>query len=164
MEPLFRTQAFDLVILPIKRASVLARSRRSTGAARAFRLAFLSSFLLVALAGALLWLVWGMQAPSAVHHAGASASVGLPPVSPAEHLYQAIGLAMSLYDLDQAAGGTGRVIRGTDPHFLLLSYDYPTQSVRVSLNRTDVTSGDYRVQAVALYHGKTLLQRRAQMD
>ena len=75
-------------------------------------------------------------------------------------LYQTIGPAMSLYELDQAAGGTGRVIQASDPHLLLLSYDYPSRSVRVSLSRDDVTSGDYRVQDVSLYEGHTLLQRQ----
>ena len=71
---------------------------------------------------------------------------------------------MSLYDLDKAAGGMGRVVRASDPHVLLLSYDYPHQSVHVSLSRSDLTSGDYQVQAVSLYQGNVLLQRHAGAD
>ena len=71
---------------------------------------------------------------------------------------------MSLYDLDRIAGGTGRIIRTSDPHVMLLSYDYPHQTVHVLLSRTDVVSGDYEVQATALYQGKVLIQRQVESD
>ena len=68
---------------------------------------------------------------------------------------------MSLYDLDKAAGGMGRVVPTRDPHVLLLFYQYPPQTVHVLLARTDLAGADYQVQAVALYQGKVLLQRRS---
>ena len=71
---------------------------------------------------------------------------------------------MSLYDLDKTAGGMGRVIRASDPHLLMLSYDYPHQSVHVSLSRTDLAGTDYQVQAVSLYQGRTLLERHAAIE
>ena len=153
-----RTEAFTLMAVP----PVALRPPRRPGAARTFRLAFWGGFLAVALAGALFWLVWKVEQPPAP--APVSAPVSVPRVSRAVRLYRTIGPAMSLYDLDEAAGGTGRVIRVSDPHMLLLSYDYPDQSVRVSLSRLDVTGGDYQVQAVSLYQGNTLLERHAAME
>ena len=86
------------------------------------------------------------------------------PPAQAESLYSSIQLAMSLYDLDQTAGGLGRVIPVADQNALLLSYDYPDQSVHVLLLRSDVGANDYQVQTVALYRGKTLLQRHVDLD
>ncbi len=167
-----RTEAFSLMLLPSAAPAAAVRRPRP---ARSFALAFWSSFLLVAVAGSLLWLGWSVwQWPpqatlAATAPAGTSAAHPAPPIrsasaDPAGHLYKTIDLAMSLYQLDRAAGGTGRVIPCPDPHTLLLSYDYPPRSVRVSLSRTDLSGGDYQVQTVALYRGKTLLQRHAQMD
>ncbi len=156
--PVEKTEAFTLMVVP---PAASLRPRRA-GAPWTFRLAFLGSFLFVALAGGLFCLGWSIRQPSAappLRVAGSSSH--LAPASPAVHLYQAINPAMSLYDLDKAAGGMGRIIRNSDPHTLLLSYDYPHQSVHVSLSRTDLASGDYQVQAVSLYQGKTLLQRHA---
>lgn len=152
-----KTQAFDIVLRP----PVLIRSPRVSPAVRTFVLAFASSFGLVALAGGLLWLGWGLHTAPAKPHLTAAAQL---PMTKAERLYAAIDMAMSLYDLDQAAGRTGRIIRVSDPHMLLLSYDYPGQSVHVSLDRTDVTSGNYRVRSVALYQGRALLQRHAEQE
>lgn len=164
---LHRTEAFSLLLLPSAAPAVAVRRPRP---ARSFTLAFWSSFLLVALAGALLWLGWSVWQWPPLQASAPAASVSAPAVrlvshsDPAEQLYKTIDLTMSLYQLDRAAGGTGRVIPCPDPHTLLLSYDYPPRSVRVSLSRTDLSGGDYQVQMVALYHGKTLLQRHAQMD
>lgn len=109
----------------------------------------------------LLWLCWSSgETPSLSHQTAAEAST-LPPPVQAEHLYKGLRLAMSLYDVDQAAGGMGRVLRVPDPHTLILSYDYSDQRVQVLLDRADVSSNDYEVQAVALYRGRTLLQRHA---
>ena len=144
-----------------------------------FVLAFLGSFCLVSVAGLAAWLAWSVSlsvapravagssaGPSAGASAGPSVSAlpasslaGARPGGRAEDLYERIEMSMSLYDVDQAAGGMGRLARSSDPHVLLLSYDFPDQSVRVSLFRGDLTSDDYRVQAVALYHGNTLLHR-----
>ena len=77
----------------------------------------------------------------------------------ADDLYNQIQIAASLYDLDQTAGNMGRAVRTPDPYALLLTYEFPGQSVHVLLRRPDLAGNDYRVQAVALYHGKTLIQR-----
>ncbi len=151
--PVERTEAFTLMVAP----PVVVRPSHRVGSARTFRLAFVGSFLLVALVGGLICLGWSIRQPAALSlRPAASPSAS---TSPALHLYQAIKPAMSLYDLDKAAGGMGRVVRASNPHVLLLSYDYPHQSVHVSLSRTDLASGDYQVQAVSLYQGKVLLQR-----
>ncbi len=157
--PVEKTEAFTLRIAP----TVTVRPpRRAGGGARTFRLAFLGSFLFVALAGGLFCLAWSSRQPA---DAPSVATASHPaPVSPAVHLYQAIKPMMSLYDLDKAAGGMGRVVRASDPHVLLLSYDYPHQSVHVSLSRSDLASGDYQVQAVSLYQGNVLLQRHVGAD
>lgn len=163
--PVEKTEAFMLRVAP----TVLIRPpHRASGGARTFRLAFLGSFLFVALIGGLLCLAWSMRQPADTAFAVPAASASYPtPVSPAVHLYQAIKPMMSLYDLDKAAGGMGRVVRASDPHVLLLSYDYPVfhhyppQSVHVSLSRSDPASGDYQVQAVSLYQGSILLQHHA---
>ncbi len=183
-----RTQAFDAVLLPratrpppspsvspppsasrIPPHSSRGYSRRvrrvrfsPLSAISTFGLAFLGSFSLVALAGIGAWMLLGLNkdippAP-AKPVALTSETTGLRN-GDARDLYGQITLSMSLYDLQQAARGLGRVIRSADPHMLILSYDYPEQSVRVSLYRTDPTSDDYRVQAVALYHGRQLLNR-----
>jgi hypothetical protein len=162
--PIERTEAFTLMAVPPP-ARPLRRVRRS-GGAEAFRLAFLSSFSLIALAGGLICLGWSFRQPPTTAHA---AQKPVPtsrtiPVNQAVSLYRAIKPMMSLYDMDKAAGGTGRVIRGSDPHTLLLSYDYPPQSVHVSLFRSDLEDGDYQVQAVSLYQGKILLQRHAEIE
>lgn len=155
--PVEKTEAFTLMVTP----PVVVRPPRRVGPVRAFRLAFLGSFLLVALVGGLVCLIWSLRQPAAALPLRPAAAA---PVSPALHLYRAIKPAMSLYDLDKAAGGPGRVVRASDPHVLLLSYDYPHQSVHVSLSRTDLASGDYQVQAVSLYQGKLLLQRHASAE
>ncbi len=155
--PLEQTQAFDIVLVP----PVRTRPPRVSSAMKTFVTAFASSFGLVALAGGLLWVGWGLEKP-VFSQPGMTASAAAPQASRAERLYAAVGISMSLYDLDQAAGGTGRVIHGSDLHTLLLSYDYADQSVQVALDRTDVTSDDYRVRSVALYQGRTLLQRHAE--
>lgn len=67
---------------------------------------------------------------------------------------------MPLSDVEQTAGGLGRVSRSSTPHVLLLSYDYPGQSVRVSLSRRNV-SAEYRVRSVSLYQGNVLLRRHS---
>ena len=161
--PVERTEAFTLMAVPPVAAP---RPPRLDGAARTARLAFASSFLLVALAGGLLFFVWNMRQP-----APQAASVQTRPADDlgaedreAVRLFQTIGPMMSLYDLDKAAGGTGRVVRASDPHLLLIFYDYPHHSVHVFLSRTDLDSGDYQVQAVALYQGKTLIQRHAEVE
>ena len=155
--PVEQTQAFDIMLAP----PVVMRRPLLSPALRTFALSFASSFGLVALAGGLLWLGWGLRAaPARLRPAAASAR----PQAKAEHLYGAIWPAMSLYDVEQAAGGTGRVVRSGGPLTLLLSYDFPPQSVRVSLIRTDLSSGDYRVHAVALYRGRTLLQHRVAQE
>lgn len=150
-----RTQAFDIVLTP----PVVLRPPAVSPALRSFALSFASSFGLVALIGGLLWLGLGLGAAPARPRPAAAA-----PQTKAERLYGAIETAMSLYDVEQAAGGAGRVIRSGNPYLLLLSYDFPSESVRVSLDRTDVSSGDYRVQAVALYRNKTLVRRRADQE
>ncbi len=55
-------------------------------------------------------------------------------------------------------GAPGSLVRPAPPASVLR---LPNQSVRVSLFRDDLASDDYRVQAVALYHGNTLLHRHA---
>ena len=153
--PVERTQSFDIILSP----PVVMRSPRVSPALRTFAVSFASSFGLVALAGGLLWAGWGLRAAPAQPH-----SAPAPASSKAERLYREIGAAMSLYDVEQAAGIKGRVIRSADPHTLLLSYEYPPQTVQVSLNRDDVSSGNYRVQSVALYRGKTLLQHHTEQE
>ena len=181
-DPINRTQAFDAVLLPrvTRPASASADSGSSAGrshlrrahrarssslsAVSTFGLAFLGSFSVVALLGVGAWILLGLgqtTPPPPVRPAAlTSAAKGLR-TGDARDLYGQITLSMSLYDLQQAAGGLGRVIRSSDPHTLMLSYDYPEQSVRVSLYRLDPASDDYRVQAVALYHGRQLLNRTA---
>ncbi len=150
---------------PRSRRSYSRRVRRvrfsPLSAISTFGLAFLGSFSLVALLGVGAWTVLGLNRtepppPSAKRAALTSKSGGLR-TGDARDLYGQIMLSMSLYDLQQVAGGMGRVIRSSNPHTLILSYDYPEQSVRVSLYRIDPVSDDYRVQAVALYHGRHLL-------
>ncbi len=153
--PVERTQAFDIMLVP----PVVTRPPRVSPALRTFALSFASSFGLVALVGGLLWLGWGLRAsPDKPHPAAVQTQ------TKAERLYRSVGTAMSLYDVEQAAGGAGHVIRTADPYMLRLSYDFSYQSVQVSLSRTDVSSGDYRVRSVALYQGKTLLQHRMEQE
>lgn len=165
-DPIDRTQAFDAVLLPrAPRPSgqpVRPPLRSYPSALVTFGLAFLGSFSLVALLGVGAWIALGLgraEPPLAAKPAALTRTVTGMRTGDAQNLYEQITLSMSLYDLDQAAGGLGRVIRTADPHTLLLSYDYPEQSVRVSLYRVDPASDDYRVQAVALYHGRQLLHR-----
>ncbi len=159
-DPVDRTQAFDAVMLP--RPPVPAPQYAPPHSApSAFGHAFLVSFLLVGLFGLGGWLVWGLSQRAAPVPASTLTLAGGTVSGRAEDLYERITISMSLYDLDQAAGGMGRVVRSADPHTLLISYDYPDQSVRVSLYRSDSDSEDYRVQAVALYHGNVLLHRHA---
>ena len=166
-EPADRTEAFDAHMLPRPLAAPPVRRRASP-----FALAFLGSFCLVSAVGLGVWLAWSLtRGPSAAPSpASGGAAAGTPlPASyaagrrsgRAEDLYEHLEMAMSLYDVDQAAGGRGRLLHSPDAHILLLSYDYPDQSVRVSLYRGDLTGDDYRVQAVALYRGKVLLHRHA---
>lgn len=161
-EPENRTQAFDAIMLP--RPPVLtppARRAARPAAGFAFALAFLGSFCLVATIGILAWFAWNVTQENARFHSPSVTYAGAPHIARAEDLYDRITLSMSLYDLDQTAGSLGRITRSSDTHTLLLSYDFPDQSVRVSLYRSDPTVDDYRVQAVALYHGNTLLHRHA---
>ena len=155
--PVERTQAFDILLAP----PVVMRPPLLSPALRTFMVSFASSFGLVALAGGLLWLGWGLRAAPVQPHPASMSTVS---ATKAEQLYGAVGLAMSLYDVEQVAGGQGRVIHTVDPRTLLLSYDYPPQTVRVSLNRDDISSGNYRVQSVALYRGKTLLQHHTEQE
>ena len=162
-EPDDRTEAFDAVMLPRPPlpASVPVRRTHRPGTAFAFSLAFLGSFCLVATIGILAWLAWNVSREVSPTPARPLTYVAGTRAGRAEDLYERIAISMSLYDLDQAAGGMGRVVRSTNSHLLLLSYDFSDQSVRVSLYRSDLMGDDYRVQAVALYHGHTLLHRHA---
>lgn len=187
-DPVNRTQAFNAVLLaPMDRPASEPAARPPSSASRmpprsprsysrrvrrvrfsplsaisTFGLAFLGSFSLVALLGAGAWMLLGLSKDTppapAKRAALTSETTGLRS-GDARDLYGQITLSMPLYDLQQVAGGLGRVIRSVDPHTLMLSYDYPEQSVRVSLYRVDPTSDDYRVQAVALYRGRQLLNR-----
>ena len=188
-EQVERTEAFDAVMLPRPPTTgayptgAYPTGARPLGAhpprvcrprVSPFVLAFLGSFCLVAVVGLGAWLALNVnqsltQRPDTEtrpYLAGPS-SAGRPvptytatrPAGRAEDLYERIEISMSLYDVDQAAGGMGRLARSFDPHVLLLSYDYADQSVRVSLFRSDLSGTDYRVQAVALYRGNTLLHR-----
>ena len=154
--PVEKTEAFTLMVTP----PVVVRPSRQAASLRTFRLAFFGSFLVVALIGGLFCLGWSIRQPASAL-SPKPAVPALVSVSPALHLYQAVKPAMSLYDLDKAAGGMGHVVRVSDPHALLLFYEYPPQSVHVLLSRTDLAGADYQVQAVALWQGKVLLQRRA---
>ncbi len=129
----------------------------------AFTLAFAASFCFVAVVGLAIWLIFNLNRGPAVSLPSANPATfaGTASSGRAEDLYERVAISMSLYDLGQAAGGMGRIIHTNDPHALLLSYDFPEQSVRVSLYRSDIAGDDYRVDAVALYHGTTLLQRHA---
>ena len=153
--PIEQTQAFDIVLAP----PVVMRPPLVSPALRTFALSFASSFGLVALVGGLLWLGWGLRAAPVRPHPAAALSQ-----TKAERLYGAIAPTMSLYDVEQAAGGAGRVIRSGDSHLLLLSYEFPPQSVQVSLDRADDTSGDYQVHSVELYRGRTLLRRHTEQE
>ena len=169
-DPMDRTQAFDAVLLPraphttVRPIStpVPMPVRVHPSAFATFGLAFLGSFSLVALLGLGAWLGLGLGKPVTL---APTKPASLASTSPrvrsgdARDLYDQVTLSMSLFDLDQVAGGLGRIIRSSDPHILLLSYDYPEQSVRVSLYSVDPSGDDYRVQAVALYRGRQLLHR-----
>ena len=160
--PVERTEAFLLRVMPPPAPLPRPSIRRRAGGAWTFQAAFLSGFLMVLLAGGLLWLVWSGWPPP-----GSGEAPLLPaaaPASQAVRLFQSIQPMMSLYDLDRAAGGMGRVVRSSDPHRLLLCYDYPPQSVCVSLSRADVSGGDYQVQDVSLYRGKTRLQHHSGIE
>ena len=173
--PVERTEAFDALMLPRPPAPPAHPAAPRRRGLSAFAQAFLGSFCLVAIIGMAAWLALSFSqgavrpAPAVLAPAAAPAASsptpssfsGTPRRGRAEYLYERIETGMSLYDVDQAAGGMGRVARSSDPHVLLLSYDYPDQSVRVSLYRGDLAGADYRVQAVALYHGNTLLHRHA---
>lgn len=165
-DPMDRTQAFDAVLLPraprrtVRRVPAPVRAYPS--AFVTFGLAFLGSFSLVALLGVGAWLALGLGKPVTLAPAKpavlASAMPGIRS-GDARNLYDQVTLSMSLYDLDQTAGSLGRVLHSSDPHTLLLSYDYAEQSVHVSLYRVNAATDDYRVQAVALYRGRQLLHR-----
>ena len=173
-EPAERTEAFDAFVRPRMAAPRPPLPRRR--GVSPFVLAFLGSFCLVSVAGLGAWLAWSVSlgvaarppaagpwggSPAVAPAGGRPAGAGARPAGRGAGRYERIGIAMSLYDVDQAAGGMGRLAHSSDPHVLLLSYDFPDQSVRVSLFRNDLTGDDYRVQAVALYHGNTLLHRHA---
>jgi hypothetical protein len=170
-EPSNRTEAFDAMMLPRPPATMIpprpqvypVRHPGKVSTHFAFTVAFAASFCLAIVVGLTIWLILSLnRGPSAALPPTSSANfAGTAPAGRAEDLYERIVVSMSLYDLDQAAGGMGRIIHTNNPHALLLSYDFPDQSVRVSLYRSDITSDDYRVDAVALYHGATLLQRHS---
>ncbi len=167
-DPMDRTQAFDAVLLPRAPHSsvrpVPAPIRAYPSPLLTFGMAFLGSFSLVALVGVAAWMALGLgraEPAAPVKPAALTTAVTGVRTGAAQDLYSQITLSMSLYEVDQKAGGLGRVIHTSDPHTLLLSYDYSEQSVRVSLYRMDPVSDDYRVQAVALYRGRQLLHRTA---
>ena len=157
--PVERTEAFEILLVP----PVTLRPPRRTRTVRAVRLAISIVVLLATVTAGLLWL-GRSPGQATVTQRFAAAPVSVPVNDQAKHLYNTIELAMSLYQLDKTAGGTGRVIRVADPHTLLLAYDYPKQSVHVSLSRPDLSGGNYQVQAVALYQGKALLFHHAQIE
>lgn len=148
-----RTEAFLLRVMPPLRPLAPHRA----GGARTFQAAFLSGFLVVFLVAGLLWLGWS-EWPGPRSSIPPPLPAAAAPGSRAVRLFRSVKPMMSLYDLDRAAGGMGRVIRNSDPHRLLLCYDYPPQSVCVLLSRADVSGGNYQVQDVSLYQGKTRLQ------
>ena len=156
-----RTQAFDAVLLPRPPQKLTAPTRRREVAPPSFLFAFVGSFCLVATVGILAWLAWSLNQDSAHTHAPGPPALAAPQARQAGDLYDHVLISMSLYDVDQTAGGLGRVIRTPDPYTLLLSYDFPGQTVHVLLHRPDLVGNDYTVQAVALYHGDTLIQRHA---
>ena len=170
-EPSNRTEAFDALMLPRPPVTMISprpqvypiRHPGKVSTQSAFTLAFTASFCLVAVVGLAIWLIFNLNRGPAVSLPSANPATFARTASlgRAEDLYERVAISMSLYDLGQAAGGMGRIIHSNDPHALLLSYDFPDQSVRVSLYRSDIASDDYRVDAVALYHGTTLLQRHA---
>lgn len=170
-EPSNRTEAFDAMMLPRAPAAVVPIRLNPYPVQRpgkfstpfAFTVAFAASFCLAVVVGLAIWLILSLnRGPSAaLPPTNPATFAGVAPAGRAVDLYERIGVSMSLYDLDQAAGGMGRIIHSNNPHALLLSYDFPDQSVRVSLYRSDITSDDYRVDAVALYHGTTLMQRHS---
>ncbi len=163
-EPEDRTQAFDAVMLPrppVSLAPVSPRRNYRSETAFAFSLAFLGSFCLVAIVGILAWLAWNVSQTADAPRPRPAVYAAEAQSGRAEDLYERIGISMSLYDLAQVAGNMGRVVHSSDRHILILSYDFSDQSVRVSLYRSDIAGQDYRVQAVALYHGNTLLHRHA---
>ena len=159
-----------------------------------FTQAFLGAFCLVASVGLGVWLTWGWSqgagrrgvAPAASSArrseagggfsfalpAGASAPASAGGMGRAEALYGRLRPDMSLYDVDQAAGGMGRVIRSAEPQTLRLAYDFPEApgagrgglpSVQLLLRRAGSSgagAGEFRVQWVALYHGSVRVQRR----
>ncbi len=163
-EPADRTEAFD--------ASLLARSPAGSGrsgrqrgrrAPSSFAAAFLGAFCLAAAIGLGAWLAGGFHPefhsrPVPARPRSVS-SAGIPRSGQAEALYERLAPLMSLHDVDRAAGGLGRVARSPSPHVMLLSYDYPQQSVRVLLYRR-APAGEFRVRSVALYHGNLLLRLR----
>ena len=168
-EPSNRTEAFDAMMLP-RAPAVMPHPRsqnypirrpRKLNTPSTFSLAFAASFCLIAVVGMVIWLALslGRNTEVSLSHSPSATLTGAIQTGSAEEFYERIGISMSLYDLDQAAGSMGRIIHTNNPHALLLSYDFPDQSVRVSLYRNDITSDDYRVDAVALYHGNTLMHR-----
>lgn len=158
-----RTQAFDAVMLARGSAPQSRRPGRArrSGPGFAFGLAFAGSFCLIATVGILSWLAWNVRQETAAPRAQSALYAAAPRLGGGEDLYERIMISMTRYELSQTASGLGRLIRSSNPHLMLLSYDFPTESVRVSLYRPDLRTEDFRVQAVALYHGNTLLQRHA---
>lgn len=160
--PVESTQIFPSTAAPLPQAVLPATApqpRRVAGSG-ALRLALWSLLIFVSCAGAVC-LFLQVNQPSAIKTVKASS---LPAVDPARQLYESIGISMSLYDLDQAAGSVGRVLPDTNPQMLLLAFDYPGQSVHVMLLRADPANQDYRVHAAALYRGGTQLQHMTDLN
>ena len=154
-----RTQAFDAVLLPRPPEKLVAPVRRRQPSPPAFLFAFVAAFCLVAVLGTVVWLAWNFNQEGRPTQARPAPPRAAPQIGQADDLYDRVQISMSLYDLDETAGGMGRVIHTRDPHVLLLTYAFPGQTVHVLMTRSDLSSSDYRVEAVALYHGRTLVQR-----
>ena len=160
-EPAERTEAFDAVLLTRAgsepRSSLRLPRRRSARSVLAA--AFLGALCLAGAVGLGAWLTGAFRREAASARPQPRPTAGIPHRHGAEGLFARIVPAMPLLAVEQAAGGLGRVARSSTAHVLLLSYDYPDQSVRVSLARSD-RAGEFRVRWVALYHGNLLLHRQ----
>ena len=148
-EPTDRTEAFDALLLP-RPPAVPVHSfplPRRQASASSFTQAFWGAFCLVAAVGLAVWLAWGwsQQAATPSSHAARPALRAsgrafsfTPPkgfsgpalTGGAEDLYGRISLAMSLYDVDQAAGGMGRLVRSADPHVCSCPMTLPIRQAR----------------------------------
>lgn len=154
-----RTQAFDAVLLPRPPENFTAPVRRRQPPPPTFLFAFVGSFCLVAILGVIMWLVWNLNQEARPTLPSSAPLRGEAQAIRADDLYGRVQLSMSLYDLDQIAGNMGHVIRTSNPYVMLLTYNFSGQTVHVLMMRRDLSGNDYRVEAVALYHGKTLVQR-----